>query len=57
LVIATVHSSEQKPFTFTVKEGEEIIGFFGAEVPVDYNVELSKDLVISALGVIFRKKS
>lgn len=50
-------SSEQKQFTFTVKEGEEIIGFFGAEVPVDYNVELSKDLVISALGVIFRKRS
>ncbi|MDZ8029286.1 MAG: FAD-dependent oxidoreductase [Nostoc sp. DedQUE11] len=46
--------SQRKSFSFQAKDGEEIIGFFGAEVPLDYNVDRSKDLVMSALGVIFR---
>lgn len=49
--------SERESFEFKPKDGkeEEIIGFFGAEVPLDYNVDRSKDLVMSALGVIFRR--
>ncbi|MBD2502515.1 FAD-dependent oxidoreductase [Anabaena azotica] len=49
------HSSEDREFfQFKGNDGEEIIGFFGAEVPSDYNVNRSQDLLMSAIGVIFR---
>lgn len=41
-------------FQFKGHDGEEIIGFFGAEVPSDYNVDRSQNLLMSAIGVIFR---